>query len=164
MNALHLLKRRGLKVIVACVGNTSPPNHPDFFGKLMAQRSAQGLEEQFVLLGLVPRDALFRLLRQSVAVLNPSLFEGFGLSLAESRFVGKQALVSDLPVFREHQHPALTYFDPRNAEELADKMASCWEQGSAGATLELEEIARRDHPRAQLHFANAFLDVAKEAL
>ena len=49
---------------------------------------------------------MYALIRQSLCVLNPSLFEGLGLSVAESKSIGKRVLAADLPPLREQAAPA----------------------------------------------------------
>jgi len=53
-------------------------------------------------------------------VLVASRAEGFGLPLIEASMYGKPVLVRDLPVFREINAPALTYFNSGTAEALAE--------------------------------------------
>jgi len=49
--------------------------------------------------------------------LNPSRFEGFGMSVAESKSLGKRVLASDLGLLREQAAPGAVYFDPADAGE-----------------------------------------------
>jgi glycosyltransferase involved in cell wall biosynthesis len=52
-------------------------------------------------LGYVPRGALPRLLREARALLMPSIYEGFGMPVAEAMAVGCPVVCSDIPPFRE---------------------------------------------------------------
>ena len=72
------------------------------------------LNEQVHYLGTVPRDDVFDLIRQSICVLNPSLFEGWGYAVDEAASVGKRILASDIAAHREQAAPACEYFDPRD--------------------------------------------------
>ncbi len=164
LDALRLLRERGRSVTVVCTGNMPAPEKTPFFRGLMDQRARYGLEKNFIMLGLAPRDVFFRLMRQSVCVLNPTFFEGFGLSLAESRFVGKRALVADLPVLREQGHPSAEFFNPADAGELADKMAHIWEDGLPGVIPAQENAARKSHLAEQERFARGLLETIKAAL
>ena len=51
--------------------------------------------------GYVDDVALAALYRHALAVACPSLYEGFGLPLAEAMAVGTPVVASDIPVFRE---------------------------------------------------------------
>jgi glycosyltransferase involved in cell wall biosynthesis len=62
---------------------------------------------------------LATLYRHATAVVQPSLYEGFGLPLAEALAAGGRVLCSDIPAFREVCGPWATYFDPADVDGLA---------------------------------------------
>jgi len=66
----------------------------------------QGIVER---LGYVPREVLPGLLANARALLMPSLYEGFGMPIAEALAVGCPVICSDIPPFREiiGEKPAL---------------------------------------------------------
>ena len=51
-----------------------------------------------------------------------SLFEGFGIAVAEAMAVGLPLFLSDIEVLREVSHNNAIFFDPYNEEELAEKI------------------------------------------
>ncbi len=164
LQALDILNRQGAPVTVVCTGNERDPRGADEVAEIRQMRRELGLEACFITLGLVPRDHFFQLMRQSVAVLNPSLFEGFSLSVAEARFLGKPVLAADLPVLREHRHPRIRFFDPRDPKAWAAGLAEAWQHTASGPDRELEKEARQALPAAQTEFARAFLRMAQEAM
>ena len=164
VEALEMLRARNIHPVVVCTGKPHDDRNADYVGELLSKVSALNLREQFIVLGSVTRDQVYALMRQSVAVLNPSRFEGFGLSVAEAKSLGKRVLVSDLPSLREQDAPHALYFNPNDARELADNMEMLWRTVPAGADLELEANARAALPRRQREFANQFLAVAREAI
>ena len=62
------------------------------------------------------------LTQQAKAFVYPSLFEGFGIPLAEAAAKGLPLAVSDTAIFRELAGEAGLYFNPNNAEEMASVM------------------------------------------
>lgn len=128
IDALGHLAAGGSRPVVVCTGQDKAP----LAETLAARCNKLSIEKQFMRLGLVSRGDYFQLLRQSVALINPSLFEGFGLSVAEAAGLGKRALLSDIPVLREHDAPRAGYFAPDDYLELASKMAALWDDASAG--------------------------------
>jgi glycosyltransferase involved in cell wall biosynthesis len=62
------------------------------------------------------------LTQQAKAFVYPSLFEGFGIPLAEAAAKGLPLAVSDTAIFRELAGEAGLYFNPNNAEETASVM------------------------------------------
>jgi glycosyltransferase involved in cell wall biosynthesis len=159
LQALRLLKERGLAAKVVCTGNTDDGQGDLYYKELIRQCHEWGLEENFVVLGLVPREQFYELLGRCVAVINPSRFEGFGLSVAEARFLGTPALLSDLPVLREHGHPAAQYFPPTDSEALTELMEAAWKKESAPRN---PNRLQQDYQAAQRQFAEKFLKIARK--
>ena len=161
LQALRCLRQRGVDATVVCTGNRDDGQGGACHDELMRQCREWNLESAFTVLGLVPRERFYELLRNCVAVINPSLFEGFGLSVAEARFMGASALLSDLPVLREHGHPSARYFPPADFETLAALMEDAWRQDApspAGMKL------LHDYQQAQADFSQRFFKIAEEAL
>jgi len=159
LKALRLLKQQGTNVCVVCTGNPHDGQGDACYAELMHQRAEWGLEKEFVVLGLVEREVFHSLLRRCAAVINPSLFEGFGLSVAEARFAGARALLSDLPVLREHEHPAAKYFPASDPEALAVLMEEIWQ---AEPVQRDAMTLRKNYRHAQASFADRLLELAEE--
>lgn len=75
-------------------------------------------EEGVVMLGFVEERDLTLLQRGALAVVQPSLHEGFGLPVAEAMAAGTPVIASDIPALREVGSDAPYYFDPRNPGSL----------------------------------------------
>jgi glycosyltransferase involved in cell wall biosynthesis len=161
--ALRLLGERGVRPVVVCTGNAQEWRSPRYMADLMQLLSLWQLREQVIYLGIVPREHVLALMRQAVCVLNPSLFEGLGLSAAESRSLGKRALLSDLPALREQDPPGALYFKPDDPVELAGQLELIWQTTHPGPDLALEAAARAQLSQRQTAFARAFLQMADEA-
>jgi glycosyltransferase involved in cell wall biosynthesis len=163
LDALRILKGKGVRPFVAFTGNPIDSRDPAFFAELLQTISVWGLREQVAFLGLVPHDDVFSLIRQSVCVLNPSLFEGWSTTVEETKSIGKRILLSDISVHREQNPPASIYFDPRNAEALAKELHVVWNDAKAGPDVELESAAQRSQPARMRAFAETFVAIAGEA-
>jgi glycosyltransferase involved in cell wall biosynthesis len=162
--AVRLLKERGLEVIIACSGNLVDYRHPEYFSHLLHLVSSLGIRSQVAMLGLIPREHVFALMRQCLCVLNPSRFEGFGLTSDEARSLGKRTLLSDIAAHREQNPPGAVFFDPRDQEDLAKKMAEVWRESLPGPDPEMELEARASLAERMKAFGEAFLSVLKEVL
>ena len=138
--AAHVLKERGQRVVVACTGGPQDYRHPDHVERLKQEVSRRGLTEEFRMLGVVPRRDVWRLIRESIAVINPSLFEGFALSVEEAVSLGKPVIASDIPAHHEFPRDQVRLFDPHCPEILADKMLEAIEQGHTWNDSEVESL------------------------
>jgi glycosyltransferase involved in cell wall biosynthesis len=163
LEALGELRRGGLEAYVVCTGHLHDWRHPAYVSELFQQVSVSGLQPYFIALGVLPYTDVLQLMRQSVYVLSPSLFEGFDLSVGEARSLGKGVLLSDLPAHREQAPPGGVYFDPHDASDLAGKMAEIWRKAAPGPDPALEAQARAALPLRQRAFAQGFLALAREA-
>ena len=161
--ALAILKRRqGLEVPVVCTGYPGDYRKAGYFASLCEKISQWNLREQFIYLGVVPREHVLLLMRQCVSVLNPSLFEGWGMSVDEARSLGKQVIVSDIAAHREQNPPKAIFFDPKNRDELAEKLREVWQVSKPGPDFELEAEARVSLPSRLAAFAGTFLAYCRE--
>jgi glycosyltransferase involved in cell wall biosynthesis len=73
--------------------------------------------------GFVSDEKLKSLLARAALLVQPSLYEGFGLPPLEAMICGTKALVSDIPVFREiYGDFPVTFFRTADAIDLKDKL------------------------------------------
>lgn len=163
-NALKILKDRGIQVSLVCTGFPGDYRHTGYFAGLFQKLSEWDIRNQVIYLGMVPYEHVFLLMRQSVCVLNPSLFEGFGLAIDEARSIGKQVILSDIPAHREQNPPKAVFFNPYDAEGLAEKISKVWNATKPGPDIELEFEARKSLSERLHNSAESFLSVVKEVV
>lgn len=80
----------------------------------------------------VTDDELSSLYREAVGVVAPSLYEGFGLPLAEALVHGTALACSDTDVFREVSGGHAIFFDPTDIEDMAEALRRLAEGPRAG--------------------------------
>lgn len=123
VEAMHLLKEKGMNTLMIATGSTSDYRNAEYFPSLMKLINDYGLQDDFRVLGVLPYPDVIALMKYSVAVINPSLFEGWSTSVEESKCLGKTVLLSDIAVHREQSPEWGDYFNVDDHEELAKKMA-----------------------------------------
>lgn len=141
VEALRILKSQGCSPLVISTGLTEDYRNPGYFSSLRGRLEDLGLSERFRFLGLIPYSNVAVLMQRSLAVVNPSLFEGWSTTVEEARSMGKEAILSRIPVHREQNPERAAYFDPHDPEELAMKMR--------------EAMAARDLARERLEMEKA---------
>ncbi len=92
-----------------------------------------GLEPRVRFLGAVPYGEMLGYYRGARAVLLPSTIETFGHPVLEAMLAGAPVVASDIPAFRELAGEAALYFDPTDAEELAQTLDRVFEEPEATA-------------------------------
>ena len=81
--------------------------------------------------GRVTNEKLKQLLSQAKILVQPSLYEGFGLPPMEALCCGTKAIVSDIPVFKEvYEGLPVTFFQTENSESLSEKMLAVWQENT----------------------------------
>jgi glycosyltransferase involved in cell wall biosynthesis len=119
IEALHLLKQQGHEIVVAATGKPDDYRHRDHYEMLRKLVALYGLEDNFRFLGTVPRQHVFALMRTCVALVNPSLFEGWSSTVEEAKSLGVPMLLSNLGVHVEQAESTAHFFDPHAPEQLA---------------------------------------------
>lgn len=162
LEAVRHLKQMNPSVFLVCTGNPVDFRNAGYFSDVLQMISRSGIRENTALLGSVPREDVFALMRQAAFVLNPSRFEGYGLSLAEANALGKRVLASDLPPHREQNVPRITYFDPGDVNDLTAKFGALWAECAAGPDQALEAQARQTQPERIRAYAQQFMSIVQE--
>lgn len=152
LEALALLRARGGSVVVVSSGKQADERHPEHFPAVQARLRELALEHEFRLLGMIPYGDLAALMQASVALLNPSLFEGWSTPVEEARALGVPLLLSDLDVHREQAADSATYFARHSADALADAL-----QQFMPLSVEAREAAQLDAKSANAERVRRFV-------
>ena len=75
--------------------------------------------------GFVPDQKLKTLIEEARLLVQPSLYEGFGIPPLQALYAGTRALISDIPVFKEiYSRLPVTFFKAGDADDLTQKIAA----------------------------------------
>jgi len=162
--AVRILLAERLEPVIVCTGERHDPRRSQHFGRLMRFLEANRLAGAVRILGAVPRLHQIALLRGSLAVVQPSFFEGWSTVIEEARALAKPVIASDLRVHLEQAHPNARYFTPGNPEQLARLIAEAWQNLPPGPDLPLEAAVQVDQIRRVRQFADDFRTIAIRAL
>jgi glycosyltransferase involved in cell wall biosynthesis len=163
VQALELLNRRGQNIVVAASGKQMDPRLPAHFKNIQTSISESGVGENFRLLGLIPYEDLVPLMLASVALLNPSLFEGWSTTVEEARALNVPMLLSDLDVHREQADGIARFFDRHDPASLADALQSAQEAAVGGEAI-VPHAPATDHSLTVKRFADEFLALAQHVV
>lgn len=104
--------------------------------KRLSALSEQGGAVEFT--GRITNGELKYLYASSRLLVQPSLYEGFGIPPLEAMTVGTPALVSDIPVFKEiYGMLPVTFFKAGNSGDLAEKLLALSENEPAKPDISL---------------------------
>ncbi|MDR3362752.1 MAG: glycosyltransferase family 4 protein [Desulfovibrio sp.] len=164
LEALCVLQERGKCPLVISTGQTRDYRALEFFNGLQKAVTSKGLAERFRFLGLVPFSHVAVLMRNSVALVNPSLFEGWSTTVEEAKSLGKKILLSDLAVHREQAPARAEYFAPDDASTLALLMQKTIEEFDPVVERTCMEEATRSLPQRMAAYGRAYEDIVIDVL
>jgi len=93
-----------------------------FTDDVLQRAEALGVSQQVQWMGYQSDKELIELYHGAVALVQPSLSEGFGLTGLEAMAVGCPVVASDTPIFHEIYQEHVQYFDPKSTEDIVEKL------------------------------------------
>lgn len=146
---------------VACTGAIVDYRGDEHIRSMMQAIRSHGLEQRFLLLGVLPRAEMMGLMSACRAVINPSLFEGWSTTVEEAKNSGKRLLLSDIPVHREQDPADALYFAAHDAGQLAAAMQRIRDEYDPASEKLRAASAIAMHPRRVERFSARYLEIAR---
>jgi glycosyltransferase involved in cell wall biosynthesis len=160
--ALQLLQDKDVRPIVVCTGHIYDYRKPDYSDVILRSIHQMGLAQQVYVLGLIPKLDQIQLMRRSLAVIQPSLFEGWSTLVEDSRSLGKRILLSDLDVHLEQNPPNSLFFDRNSPEDLACLIKKFWYEQEPGPDYQAEHQAKKNNESEVQAYGYRFIEMVKE--
>lgn len=162
VQALQILKDDGRLPKVPPIvlsGHTVDPRSPKHFDDLMAQMSSLGLKSHFRYLGTLPYEDVLSLNAACLALINPSMFEGWSTTIEEAKALSTPLLLSALDIHKE-QAPTARFFGLNSPDELAEAL---WEaaQGQVPKRVEGNQLLANHSVRLNEHARSLRNAIAK---
>lgn len=164
LQALVRIAQAHTDVQIVCSGTPQDYRNPQHVPRLRERIAAAGLRDRFLLLGVVPYPHIARLMLEAVAVINPSLFEGWSTTVEEAKAIGVPLILSDIPVHRE-QCPdgEAVFFDAASADALAGQLQAFLSADSPANTIRRSpEKALAKHHSSMTEFALGYEAIVDE--
>lgn len=118
VKALTYLKNKKFQIIsTGTEFDHRNKNHIDYLRNLIVKNN---LQSRYKMLGLVPFRDLCSLMKYSIAIINPSLSEGWGNSADQARQFCKPCILSKISVHKELNYKYSYFFKPLNFKELSN--------------------------------------------
>jgi glycosyltransferase involved in cell wall biosynthesis len=116
LEAFIAARKEGLQYRLAIVGKKDNFRSRDADAmNLLSSLETEALE----FTGLISDERLRELLAEAALLVQPSLYEGFGLPPLEAMVSGTEALISDIPVFREiYEEVPVIFFKAGDSSDL----------------------------------------------
>lgn len=112
----------GLDVQLVCTGKLADFRAPEYIKEVRDYLLSNHLEKDILILGMIDKMELFCLMKNSYAVVQPSLFEGWNTTVEDCKAMNKFIFLSDLNVHREQISQNVCFFNPHDEDDLVRKL------------------------------------------
>lgn len=151
LKALKEIKKVQRNIQFVFSGKEHDHRSTNYVEKLKTYIHNQKLEDNVKFLGFIPRDEQLIILKNSVAVIQPSLFEGWSTVVEDAKAQNKFIFLSDLPVHLEQIQENCVFFERLNHEDLANKLLQ--------TNIDVKEKDYRENIKK---FGNDFLEIIEK--
>ena len=118
------------------------PTDPRYTPQLLALATELGVKNSVKCSDYVSYDQLRQLYQQAIALVFPSLWEGFGFPVLEAMACGTAVITSNQSSLPEVAGDAALLVNPTNVEALAQAMQQVWQDHSLRTDLQQRSLAR----------------------
>ena len=127
----HLLKKYKLKkILVISTGYNEDHRNRNCFNIIKKFIIKNHLQDNYRYLGIIPYKEVLSFMHHSIALINPSKFEGRSSTVEQAKSMGKQIILSNIDIHKEHNPARGIYFNPDNFLELSSIMIKTWNNHS----------------------------------
>jgi glycosyltransferase involved in cell wall biosynthesis len=124
LEAAKILKNSGVEFQIIFTGKEydfrNPTHHIDIKEFILKNNLTNNIK----LLGFIDRRDQLKLMLDSIAIIQPSLFEGWNTSVEDAKNLNKFTILSDIPVHKEQMVENCIFFNPSDESELASILKS----------------------------------------
>lgn len=165
IEAIRKIKEILPDIQIVCSGATIDYRNPDHYSNILEIIDKYRLKDNVKILGVIPHHHISLLMRQAVAVINPSYFEGWSTTVEEAKTLGVKLILSDIQVHREQcQDYEATYFDPNDSNALADCIQHALIDHCSRDSDFYESAVRDERNRLKsLEFAHTYQSIINDA-
>ena len=102
------------------------------------------------------------LMRASLAVINPSKFEGWSTTVEEAKYSGKKIILSNLPVHNEQCPPDSIFVDINDIEAMSDAIRLVLSSYNVDDENERRAAAEAAYEKSRLEFSLNYIDILRK--
>lgn len=129
-NAVAYAKKElGVELRIVLTGRMEDSRNPDYISKLNSIITNNNLGNNIIQLGLISRDDQIQLMKGARAVVQPSLFEGWGTVVEDAKTLNKVIVLSDIPVHKEQMYGKCVLFKKQDSVDLANVLCTIARDG-----------------------------------
>jgi glycosyltransferase involved in cell wall biosynthesis len=109
-------------VQLVLTGKESDYRNPEYPAQLKRDVKSNDPGNRILFLGFIDREEQLRLMQDAIAIVQPSLFEGWSTVVEDAKALNKFIILSSLDVHLEQMKVNREFFEPMDVESLSRKM------------------------------------------
>ena len=118
LKALTIFRKEHLNFQILFTGNEKDYRNANYIEELKTYTKDNYLDDCVKFLGFIDRDEQLLLMKNALAVIQPSLFEGWSTVVEDAKALNKIVILSDLPVHKEQINENVLFFEKTNEQQL----------------------------------------------
>ena len=122
IKAARLIKKHNLNIRFIFCGKVFDNRNKSYFSELKSEIKKYNLENLIEILGEVSKKELIDLQHNCIALINPSLYEGWSTINEEARVLNKTIFLSDIPGHKEQKNYNSIYFNQNQPAHFVKKL------------------------------------------
>ena len=119
IKAAEFLKNEGKSTVIVFSGKENDSRNPGYSDKLKSYVKENNLDDVIRFLGFIDRREQLKIMKESIAVIQPSLFEGWSTVIEDAMAMNKKIIASDLDVNKEQLGVKGYFFNKNDSQNLA---------------------------------------------
>ena len=123
---LKNLKNKDINIVLT--GFSFDHRHKNYFKELNEKIDKYNIRSNYIYLGVIPYLHVMSLMFHSIAIINPSKFEGCSSSVEQAKSMGKKVILSNIDIHKEQNPNKGYYFNPNNPIDLKKKLIKVYKQ------------------------------------
>lgn len=152
VKALKLFKKQKFEVNIVMTGKMEDYRNPKYIQELK-NSITDDISGMINFLGVIPREHQLCIMKNSLAVIQPSLFEGWSTVIEDAKSLGVPVISSDIEVHKEQLGDKGRFFNSKSPESLASVVKLFLTQSSNN------QVIYEDYQKRVLDFAKNFISV-----
>ena len=124
IKAIEELKRQEYELLCLFTGQEEDYRNPNYPAQLKTLVEQMQLQDNIKFLGFIPRKEQLTLMKESIAVIQPSLFEGWNTTIEDAKVLGKKIVASNINVHKEQLKTSDNLFNVNDYKALSKILLS----------------------------------------
>ncbi|MCF7560326.1 glycosyltransferase family 4 protein [Sabulilitoribacter multivorans] len=154
LKAIKKIKDNNRNILVLFSGKESDFRNSENFNLIKSYIAENQLENYVKLLGFIDREEQLCLMSKAIAIIQPSLFEGWSTVVEDAKALNKFIILSNLAVHLEQINKNVHFFSPNNHEELGQILDKY--------NKEYPETSEFNYKESIYKFAEKFMDLTSK--